>query len=255
MATADDKPSAEVSAWFEGLAGRRPLGEGGDTAEDRARAEGRLVRGALLDTGSSGLASATESLPPAFTASDEDWQQLLQRGLPALASNEALLAHTEEEVRASEAFRLRSATLGNSNPVSTNPSGLPASRFSSWRRPVWAVAAGVGTLALLLNQLPLGVVDPMGRGTSQLRGGSSGGAAVWRSAQPAQDAERLQEALRTAGAAVVVQTTPEGGLQLLIEATSARQDAVNVVLARLDTALGANGKLTLRVIPATSPSR
>ncbi len=255
MTTANDKPSAEVSAWLDGLAGRRPLGDGGNTAEDQARAEGQLLRGALLDTGSSGLASATESLPPALTTSDEDWRQLLQRGLPVLASNEALLAHSEAEARASEAFRLRSAAPGNSNPVSTKPSGRPANRFSSWRRPVWAVAASVGILVLLLNQLPPGAVDSMDTGSSQLRGSSSEGAAVWRSARPAQDAEQLQEALRTAGAEVVVQTAPEGGLQLLIEAAPARRDAVNVVLARLDTALGANGKLALRVIPATSPPR
>lgn len=247
MTTADDKPTAEVSAWLDGLAGRRLPGAAGETAEGQAHAEALLMREALLGQGDSSLAPVT---------SDEEWQQLLQRGLPAAASNEALLEPREAaEVPQGEALRLRPPALGRSAPVSAIPSEQPARRLGLWRRPVWAVAAGVGCLALLFHQLPPDTLEESGARSDQLRGGANGSSAVWRSDQPAQDAEQLQAALRAAGAVVLVQTAPEGGLQLLIESAPAARDAVNAVLAPLDTALDADGKLGLRVIPAASSPR
>jgi hypothetical protein len=107
-------------------------------------------------------------------------------------------------------------------------------------------------LALVLNLLPRASDD--GTGPPAMRGGGGSVAATWLSSNPAQDVEQLVGALHAAGAQTTVQTTA-AGLELRIQAAPAARDAVNALLSGLDTALGSDDGLTLRVVPAASAPR
>ncbi len=84
-------------------------------------------------------------------------------------------------------------------------------------------------------------------------GGAGGGGsptALWRSAQPAQDASSLATQLRIAGAQVEVAAQTNGDVLMSVQAAAEARAAVDAQLAALDTALNAQGQVQIRVTAA-----
>jgi hypothetical protein len=246
MATADDRPD-EASAWLDGLAGRAaPPAVAGGSADDAAHAEGQRLRDALLG-------GADVRTPAAGTGNaDEQWQQLLQRAQPTQAANEPLVGGAREPDTMSTPAGAASGLTGSEAEAARRPATAAAQNTRSWGGRAWVAAAGIATLALVLNLLPPAKDDPTG--PPAMRGGGGTAEATWLSSNPAQDVEQLLGALNAAGAQTTVQTTA-AGLELRIQAAPAARDAVNALLSRFDTALGHDGVLTLRVAPAASAPR
>ena len=121
----------------------------------------------------------------------------------------------------------------------------PVANDASFRiRAGWAFAlALVGTVALgpWLWQREGAAEHAVLRGAASTE-------AIWRVEQPDTTADAFAIELRALGADVVRATAPNG-IQLTISAPAAVFDAVNQRLQPLETALDAQGRLVLRVIP------
>ncbi len=83
-----------------------------------------------------------------------------------------------------------------------------------------------------------------------MRGGGGSAAALWRSAQPLQEARNLASQLQAAGAQVELAVQANGDVLMNVQAALEARAAVNGQLAALDTALGANGQVQIRVTSA-----
>lgn len=119
---------------------------------------------------------------------------------------------------------------------------VPAANASAWR-------AWVGVAAALVLGVGLAVALWLPSTESTMRGvGTTGaGDAMWRVAEPQQAAQALASELQALGAQVALQA--EGAsVRLVIAAPVSAAVAVNQRLAALETALDAQGQLSLRVV-------
>lgn len=77
--------------------------------------------------------------------------------------------------------------------------------------------------------------------------GNGSATALWRSAQPAQDAHILAAQLQAAGARVELAGHANGDVLMNVQAPPEARAAVQAQLAALDTALNAAGQVQIRV--------
>ncbi len=163
----------------------------------------------------------------------------------------ALKPTDDDETAALDAPSWLRIVLAASQPDTPKPLPLPlptgreAANQSRWKR-----FAGGGAMALALV-LGVGLWTTTSRdhdAPSGLRGAPSGAGAVWRTDNPNQAAKDLASRLETAGARVTLTPQAQGAL-LSLECTPTACAAVADQLAPLDTAVDANGRLMLQVLP------
>ena len=185
----------------------------GAAADPEAYAEGARLRAALLAHGAVGdTASAPPPLPP---PPPDGWADVLARA--------------------------------SAGPGAANAPGFWSAAWT--RRPR---RAGLAAAAVLLAAVGLWQARPTD--DEAWRGASEVAAATWFSAQPQADAQALVAELQAMAASARASPLPAGGmlvdLHMPAAATAAQRDAVNARLAALDTALDAQGRCQVRVLPA-----
>ena len=216
--SADDLQHA--AHWLDGLAGRAGAGP--------AHADGQHVREALQPQEAPGLAP---------------WAEIERLAAERLKSGSGSMPISEPEPGpAPDALAAPSSIT--SIVRDKNRADTPAANQARWR-PWHALAASLllgGVLIVALRPAP---EDAGMRGVGP--GGAPPAGAVWRVAQPNEAAQALATELRALGATVELHGQgPELSLQVL--APAAAVGAVNQRLAPLESALDAQGRLTLRVL-------
>lgn len=122
------------------------------------------------------------------------------------------------------------------------PSPAEAANQPAWRQPWYGIAAALMlAAALAMSMWP----EPKGDG---LRGVAPSGPneAMWRVPRPVDAARTLASELQALGARVELQSD-DAGARMQITAPALAVPAVNQRLAALETAVDAQGRLTLRV--------
>lgn len=166
-----------------------------------------------------------------------------------LRLREALLPDTAVDMPAWEEIRRRAESMPHPQAHPGRPAGpapLPA-RPDAANRPFWrpwhGLAAGLALCVVLASSMWPG-------GDEALRSiqPSSATEATWRAPAPADAAKTLSDELRALGATVQLQHDGPG-VRLQITAAPAAVPAVNQRLAGLETAVDAQGRLSLRILP------
>ena len=145
-------------------------------------------------------------------------------------------------------IELRAGVAPTSKAVDDMPAvGLtPAAAVSAANEPTWRAWYGVAATAVLGVALAISMWPPHADPGMRGLGPAGTGEAIWRVAQPQQAAAALAAELQALGAQVEVKV--DGGAQrLVVTAPVPAVEAVNQRLAVLETALDAQGRLTLRV--------
>lgn len=183
-------------------------GLAGREGQGRAHAEGQRLREALLP----------EALSPEAPVAMPQWAEL--------------------ERRAAESTGAASSTSPN-----TARRQAEAANQSQWR-PWHGMAAAIALGTVLVATIWPSPKEESLRGVAASAPSTE---AVWRTAEPQGAAEALATELRSVGAQVDLHSDA-AGIRLLIAVPPAAIAAVNQHLSTLETAVDAQGRLSLRVL-------
>jgi hypothetical protein len=158
---------------------------------------------------------------------------------------EALLPRAEE-VRSVEQPSWQSIVARARQPVAPARDFQKPVAANHWR---WYQAAGGVALLAVLATTALWISHAPDETTSAtMRGASTPSPATWRTEHPVDAARDLARQLESAGARVKLTTTSNGAmLEITCEVTGCQR--INELLARLETSVDSQGRVTVQVLP------